>query len=206
MSRFGPSRRSIGGFFIYVLGLPHAEAHLVSTGLGPVVDGVGHFVLSPEEVLSVIALALLAGLRGPPAVRAMIWTLPLAWIIGGLAGVWVARDELWSYVPPALLLIALGVCVAVDRPMKGRILVTVGALTGVVLGFLDGIAMSGAGAGTALLHLGGVVLAVGAIVAVPAALVAWLHQSWMRIVFRVAGSWIAATGLLLLGWSLRTKQ
>ena len=31
---------------------------------------------------------------------------------------------------------------------------------------------------------------------------AW-QAGWMRIAWRVAGSWIAAGGLLLLGWSLR---
>jgi hypothetical protein len=32
--------------------------------------------------------------------------------------------------------------------------------------------------------------------------VAW-QSGWLRIAWRVAGSWIAAVGLLLLGWSLR---
>jgi hypothetical protein len=30
-----------------------------------------------------------------------------------------------------------------------------------------------------------------------------LGRPWMRIAVRVAGSWIAAIGLLLLGWALR---
>ena len=36
-----------------------------------------------------------------------------------------------------------------------------------------------------------------------AALVVELRQYWARIAVRVAGSWIAASGILLLGWSLR---
>jgi urease accessory protein len=39
--------------------------------------------------------------------------------------------------------------------------------------------------------------------ALAAALVVALSAPWARIVVRVAGSWIAAAGLLLLGWSLR---
>ena len=35
-----------------------------------------------------------------------------------------------------------------------------------------------------------------------AAAVAW-QSGWLRIAWRVAGSWVAASGLLLLGWSLR---
>jgi hypothetical protein len=29
-----------------------------------------------------------------------------------------------------------------------------------------------------------------------------LHASWARIAVRVAGSWIAASGLLMLGWAV----
>jgi len=33
-----------------------------------------------------------------------------------------------------------------------------------------------------------------------------LRSGWQRIVIRVAGSWVAAIGLLLLGWSLRAPR
>ena len=35
------------------------------------------------------------------------------------------------------------------------------------------------------------------------AIVVSLRRPWARIVVRVAGSWIAAIGLLMLGWALR---
>jgi hypothetical protein len=35
------------------------------------------------------------------------------------------------------------------------------------------------------------------------AFVVQLRAYWARIAVRVAGSWIAASGLLMLGWSLR---
>jgi hypothetical protein len=38
--------------------------------------------------------------------------------------------------------------------------------------------------------------------ALAAAAVVSLRVPWARVVVRVAGSWTAATGLLLLGWSL----
>ena len=41
------------------------------------------------------------------------------------------------------------------------------------------------------------------LVALVAAGVVSLHQQWTRIAVRVAGSWMAATGLLMLGWFLR---
>ena len=41
-----------------------AAAHLVTTGMGPVYDGIGHLLLTPEDLVPVLALALYAGLRG----------------------------------------------------------------------------------------------------------------------------------------------
>ena len=44
------------------------------------------------------------------------------------------------------------------------------------------------------------------ILALVAAAVVALRFAWMRIAVRVAGSWVAAIGLLMLGWSLRTSM
>jgi urease accessory protein len=52
------------------------------------------------------------------------------------------------------------------------------------------------------LELVGMISALFVVVALVAALVVSLTRPWTRIAVRVAGSWIAATGLLLLGWSL----
>jgi len=40
-------------------------------------------------------------------------------------------------------------------------------------------------------------------VALAAALAVAQRAPWARIAVRVAGSWVAAAGVLLLGWSLR---
>jgi urease accessory protein len=41
------------------------------------------------------------------------------------------------------------------------------------------------------------------VVAIAAASVVRLRAAWARVAVRIIGSWIAASGLLLLGWSLR---
>ena len=51
--------------------------------------------------------------------------------------------------------------------------------------------------------LAGLAATVFVVVAVFASLVIPLRRPWARIAVRVAGSWIAASGLLLLGWALR---
>jgi hypothetical protein len=41
------------------------------------------------------------------------------------------------------------------------------------------------------------------LVALASALVIALREPWVRVAVRVTGSWVAAVGLLILGWSLR---
>jgi hypothetical protein len=41
------------------------------------------------------------------------------------------------------------------------------------------------------------------VVALLAGPVVVLRATWARVVVRVAGSWIAAIGLLMLGWTVR---
>ena len=55
-----------------------AAAHLVTTGMGPVYDGIGHLLLTPEDLIPVFAIALYAGLRGRTPGRRALFFLPLA--------------------------------------------------------------------------------------------------------------------------------
>jgi urease accessory protein len=58
-------------------------------------------------------------------------------------------------------------------------------------------------AGLGVLGGAGVACAVFGVVSLGAGLVVSLQHPWTRVAIRVAGSWIAATGLLMLGWGLR---
>jgi hypothetical protein len=49
----------------------------------------------------------------------------------------------------------------------------------------------------------GLVSAVFVLVTLAAAFVVRLRWQWTRIAVRVAGSWIAASGLLMLGWAMK---
>jgi len=57
--------------------------------------------------------------------------------------------------------------------------------------------------GSAAVALLGLVFAVFVVIALAAALAVQLRAQWARIAVRVAGSWIAASGLLMLGWAVR---
>ncbi|MBI5551059.1 MAG: HupE/UreJ family protein [Desulfobacterales bacterium] len=177
-----------------------ASAHLVNTGLGPFYDGISHLTLTPEDLLPAIALALLAGLRGAYAGRLALFIFPASWLIGGLAGLaWPTVGT--APVPIAVGFILLGGLVATDANIKPSWVVVLAIGLGLFHGYLNGAAMSQARLGA--LGLGGIVAALFAVVALVAALVVALRPPWTRIAVRVAGSWIVAVGLLLLGWSLR---
>ena len=192
-------RRAAGAAAALALGAPCAHAHLVETGLGPVYDGIAHFALTPEDLIPALAVAVLAGLRGPDRARRVIVVLPLAWLLGALVGAVAGIPALASL--PWLPLIVSGGLVAADLRLPGVATTAIAAAIGMFLGLANGVAMAQAGAGVR--GAIGITCAVFVVTTLCAAsAVAW-QRGWQRIAWRAAGSWIAASGLLLLGWSLR---
>jgi hydrogenase/urease accessory protein HupE len=173
-----------------------ARAHLVTTGLGPVYDGISHFALTPEDVLPVLALALLAGLSGPRCGRAVLFVLPVAWLSGGLLGL-SRSSELLLPALTASTLLALGALVALDRKLPLGLAAGLAAALGFFHGYLNGSAKLG------VLGLSGVAATLFVVVALVAAFVVSLRASWSRIAVRVAGSWLVAISMLMLGWAFR---
>jgi hydrogenase/urease accessory protein HupE len=102
---------------------------------------------------------------------------------------------------PALSFLILGTLVAADLRLPPTAVTAVAVGLGLVHGCLNGVAMRQAGAGG--VGLLGIMATLFVLVALVAALVVALQRPWTRIVVRVTGSWIAAIGLLMLGWSLR---
>jgi hypothetical protein len=60
-----------------------------------------------------------------------------------------------------------------------------------------------AGVPYAVLELAGSLVAVFVVVTLLASLVVSIKAFWARVAVRALGSWLAATGLLMIGWSLR---
>lgn len=192
---------SIAVPLLFLLGIPpHAEAHLVNTGLGPFYDGVSHLFIAPEDLLAVLALGMLAGLGGPLYGRAVLFTLTGAWMVGGLAGLTQTSEIGFPFAAMISFLVA-GALVALDRKLPIGAVIGLAALLGLLHGFLNGTAMVSSNLGW--LGLVGVSAAVFVVVALVAAFVIWLQLAWARIGVRVAGSWIVAVGLLMVGWSVR---
>jgi len=178
-----------------------SQAHLVNTGLGPFYDGISHLAMSPDDLLTALALALLAGLSGARAGRNVLFLLPPVWLLGGLFGLRMAQEvslPLFS----VLSFLLTGALVALDRKLPLLLISILTCGFGFLHGFLNGSAMA-ARAGGGFLALFGISLAVFVLVTLVSALVVSLRKYWARITVRVAGSWITAIGLLMLGWTYR---
>ena len=176
-----------------------ANAHLVSTGLGPFYDGLSHFLLSPEDVLPALALALLVGLNGAAIGRVALFALSAAWCAGGMVGLaWPTIDS--SSALTVLSFLALGGMAAADTRLQPRWAIALAVVIGLLYGYQNGSAMAEARLG--LLGLAGVVSTMFVTVALTAAMAVALRAPGARIAVRVAGSWVAAAGLLMWGWSL----
>jgi len=192
------SRRVLAANLVLLLCPGSAEAHLVTTGFGPVYDGISHLALSPEDWVPVLTLAFFAGLRGPEAGRSTLFLLPVAWLAGGLVG--LRAQTLPAFAIPAISFLIPGALVAADLRMKPGAVAALAVILGFIHGWRNGAVMQLAAAGA--LELIGMISALFVVVALVDAFVVSLKRPWTRIAVRVAGSWIAATGLLLLGWSL----
>ena len=190
----------IMGGLAFALCPSRAEAHLVTTGLGPLYDGLLHFALAPEDLIPVLALALLAGLRGVIHGRRALFVLPAAWLLGGVIGLTMHGGV--SLVWTALSFVLLGGLVALDARLPLGATTLLAALLGLGHGYLNGAALAPPGLGA--VGLLGIVAAVFTLVALAASFVVPLRAVWARVVVRVAGSWIAAIGLLLIGWAIRS--
>jgi urease accessory protein len=181
-----------------LLALPAAaEAHLVTSGLGPFYDGVLHLLVSPADLLGLVAAALLAGLRGREAARLAVIALPISWLFAGMIGINLPLnvDLAWASV---LSFLVLGGLVAADVRLTARFVALLATLYGALHGLMNGAALLAMGAGTASLF--GIALTVFLIALLMAAVVAPLRAFWARTAVRAAGSWIVAIGILMLGW------
>jgi urease accessory protein len=185
---------------VLTLGCVPAEAHLNATGMGPIYDGLMHFLLSPEDLVPALALALLAGLRGAPFGRRAMFTLPAAWLMGSLFGLSAAVASTGT-LGASLWFLLLGGLVVADAKLSLRSMTALGAFLGLVHGYLNGTGMGLTA--PAVVAAVGLAATVFVLVVLVAALVVQLRAQWARVAVRVGGSWIAASGLLMLGWSIR---
>ena len=186
---------------VLLAGLPSAaHAHLVNSGLGPFYNGALHLLLSPGDLLAVLAVSLLAGQSGKAGARWAAIVLPLVWGAAALAGLGLGTAIEAGWLGVALLVL-LGVLVAVGVRLPVWAMTCLSALAGLVHGLENGSAFAAAGSDGVV--VAGTVATVLTLTLLIAALAVSLRSAWTRMALRVGGSWIAAVGMLMLGWLLQ---
>ena len=202
ISRFGFRTSQAFSFVVFILAFcpSPAEAHLVNTGFGTFYDGVVHLFITPSDILVATGFGLLAGLCGAPASRWAIIVLPAAWLAGEMIGSMYTAGISLPWLT-TLSFGIVGVLVALNATLPRTVMLILTCTAGLLHGFVNGSTM--AAAGTDRLGMLGAALAVFIVITLITALVVSLRAQWSRIVVRVAGSWIAAVGLLMLGWLVK---
>lgn len=189
---------------LWLIAASPADAHLMTTGLGPFYDGMAHLFVSPDDLIAVIALSLLGGLRGPRNGRTVLWFLPLTWMIANFAGRELlsplANEAAWAAVS-AVVTVAVGALVASDIGLPHWLISGAAVVLGAIHGALNGAEAVTPGS-YALIPIGNAI-SLFVVVALVAGQAVVTHGGTPRIIARVAGSWIAAIGLLLFGWSMK---
>jgi hydrogenase/urease accessory protein HupE len=187
-------------FILLVFAPLSAHAHLVNTGLGPFYDGAMHLLMSPDDLLGVVGVVLLAGLCGAKAGRWTVMAMPLAWLIAGLVGLNLSIDIDLPWLS-VLSMVMVGVLVAVNPTLPPNVVAALAGMSGALHGLLNGSALAAVKAGP--LTIVGVSLTVLTVGLLGSAWIVSLKTAWALIAVRVGGSWVAAVGILMFGWLVR---
>jgi urease accessory protein len=172
-----------------------AVAHPIK-GAGDFYSGMLHPVLALEQVLPMIALGLLAGQQERRTAIRVLWLFPVALITGAVAGHGPKATSLSMAVELSLMVI-IGILLAISRPLP-RLLVSILAIVAGIVGGIP-IASELTGDVEAYRFVVGAALTGLVVITWAIGLVRSLKRPWTQIAVRVAGSWVAAIGIMMLG-------
>jgi urease accessory protein len=187
--------------FLLLAGLVWADpayAHSLSNSVGDFYGGILHPLTALEHVLPFLALGLLAGQQGARAARWTLLIFPLGLLLG-TAFAAVDPPDYWVTPLNHLSFVVLGLLLAAAWRIPLALLLALGALIGLSHGYENGRDLT-TGPGL-FLFVPGVAL-VGFIItalASAATLALTARADWPRVAVRIAGSWIAAIGIMMIG-------
>ena len=146
-------------------------------------------------------MTLLAGLGGARQGRFVLAILPGAWLAGMAAGWAIGLPAAPAWLI-AVVTVLVGALVASDLRLPLGVVIALAAGLGALHGYDNGRDL--AATTGALVAIAGIACSLLALVSLIAGQVAVLRAQWARLAVRISGSWIAAIGLLMLGWSVRS--
>jgi urease accessory protein len=172
---------------------PHeASAHTIAQGSDAFTSGALHPISLPSHLLNLVGLGLLIGQQD----ARKLLVLPLLFLavlsgLGATARIYESPTEIWLPVSAGVLGVLVAGAWTLPRGVTGLIVVTIGIMLGLdsrpETPFLS----------DALRMFGGTALTAGGIASVVAIIASLSKQHWQEIGIRIAGSWIAATAILV---------
>lgn len=176
-----------------------ARAHMVTTGIGPLFDGIVHSFTAFEDAIVMAAVAILAGMSGKPAARLAALVFPLAWAAGLLFGIRIGPVSLQPWLSIVSFL-GLGIAIAARLRLEPIVIALPAVILALAFGWQAAADLASAPA-LGLFTLGSLATMSVTMILI-SALAVRLCQGWPLVAFRVLGSWLAAAGILLVGWTI----
>lgn len=176
-----------------LLALPVAAQAHIMPGVGAFYSGMLHAFLSPEQILPLLALALLAAQTKKPSGWLILFILPCAVLAGALYAPWSLHLS-WVATLSLAVTAITGLLIAFAIPVPAVLACLLSATAGLLAGWFNAL-----DAGDASLLSGfGVALSALLVLAYIAALTSRFLASRLPIGIRIGGSWLAAIGIMTL--------
>jgi urease accessory protein len=175
-----------------------ARAHDVASGIGGFYGGLLHPLLVPTHTLALVGLGLCIG-QHMSRQRAVLLTLFGVSLVAGVIMIVSAFAVTAAEYAILAVAAAAGLAVASARP-QWLVSAPLAAVAGAAIE-LDSVPQEISMWAT-FLALTGSAVAAFPIVMVVSQLTAYCRRDWQRIAVRVAGSWIAASAILVLALRL----
>ena len=172
-----------------------AAAHPM-TGVGDFYAGMLHSLTAVELALPLVAVSLLAGQQDRDTAIRLMAAVPLALGLGALLGPVMPAPAGVQYANIGAMVV-LGALVAAAPALPAAAVLALAAVPAATVGLANGAELGSQL--SAVRFVPGLALAGFLLVTYGVGCARRLQAPWMRMGFRVLGSWIAAVGILSLG-------
>lgn len=181
-----------------------AYAHAVMPGSNDFIAGLFHPLTALEDALPFFVLGLATGQNGLRRCEFVFWLFPMTISLGAVVALRLPGVPGINLIN-IISIVILGLTVAVAKSLPIPILAGLVTLFGVSHGYANGLQVSDQI--KPLLFISGVAFAALILVAYGTVTADFLLRrkvAWLQIAVRVAGSWSAAIGLLVLSVTQRS--